>query len=118
MEPWKGRVAGRPREWENVHLLETFPLESDQSLPLKLPKHDLFGRPEVAVSVCIALRDLVHPFSPKVASLELEGGGCKIEDLMVLLRNLPQTSKNALFTNKLAQVAPHEVFVYHFQASH
>ena len=55
--------------------LETFPLESDQSLPLKLPKHDLFGRPEVAVSVYIALRDLVHPFSPTVASLELEGGG-------------------------------------------
>ena len=50
-------------------------LESDQSLPLELAKHDLFGRPEVAVSVCIALRDLVHPFSPTVASLELEGGG-------------------------------------------
>ena len=65
--------------------LETLSLESDQSLPLKLPKHDLFGRPEVAVSVCIALRDLVHPFSPKVASLELEGGGGKIEDLMVQL---------------------------------
>ena len=54
--------------------LETFSLESDQSLPLELAKHDLFGRTEVAVGVCIALRDLVHPFSPKVASLELEGG--------------------------------------------
>ena len=57
--------------------LETFSLESDQSLPLELAKHDLFGRPEVAVGVCIALRDLVNPFSPKMASLELEGGGCQ-----------------------------------------
>ena len=55
--------------------LETFPLESDQSLPLELAKHDLFGRPEVAVSVCIALRDLVHPFSPKVAALDEGWGG-------------------------------------------
>ena len=97
--------------------LETFPLESDQSLPLELAKHDPFGRPEVVFGVCIALRDLMYPFSPKLASLELEGGGCKIEDLMVLLRNLPQTSKKKLFSNKLAQVAPHEVFVYHFLAS-
>ena len=73
--------------------LETFSLESDQSLPLKLPKHDLFGRPGVVFGVCIALRDLVHQFSPKVALLDLEGGGGKIEDLMVLLRNLPQMSK-------------------------
>ena len=97
--------------------IETFYLESDQSLPMELAKHDPLDRLEVFVGVCIALRDLVHPFSSKVASLELEGGGGKIEDLMVLLRNLPQTSKNALFTNKLAQVAPHEVFVYHFLAS-
>ena len=54
---------------------ETLYLESDQSLPLELAKHDLFGRPEVAVSVCIALRDLVRPFSPKVAALDLEGEG-------------------------------------------
>ena len=52
----------------------TFNLESDQSLPLELAKHDPFGRPEVVFGVCIALRDLVHPFSPKVASLDLEGG--------------------------------------------
>ena len=93
--------------------LETFSLESDQSLPLELAKHDPFGRPEVVFGVCIALRDLVRPFSPKVASLDLEGGGSKIEGLMVLLRNLPQMSKNALFSNKLAQVAPQTVFVYH-----
>ena len=69
--PGKGRVAVRPREWENVYL-ETLSLESDQSLPLELAKHDPFGRPEVVFGVCIALRDLVYPFSPKVASLELE----------------------------------------------
>ena len=65
---------------------ETFYLESDQSLPLELAKHDLFGRPDVVFGVCIALRDLVYPFSPTVVSLELEGGGGRIEDLMVLLR--------------------------------
>ena len=43
----------------------------------------------------------------------VEGGGSKIEDLMVLPRNLPQASKSAIFPNKLAQAAPHEVFVYH-----
>ena len=50
----------------------TFYLESDQSLPLELAKHDPLDRLEVVVGVCIALRDLVHPFSPNVASLELE----------------------------------------------
>ena len=45
--------------------LETFSLESDQILALELAKHDPFGRPEVVFGVCIALRDLVHPFSPK-----------------------------------------------------
>ena len=98
-------------------MLWTFNLESDQSLPLELAKHDLFGRPGVVFGVCIALRDLVHPFSPKVASLELEGGGSKIEDLMVLPRNLPQASKSAIFPNKLAQVASQTVFVYHLLAS-
>ena len=57
--------------------LETFSLESDQSLPLELTKHDPFGRPEVVFDVCIALRDVVRPFSPKVASLDLEGGVAK-----------------------------------------
>ena len=57
--------------------LETFSLESDQSLPRELAKHDLFGRPEVVFGVCIALRDLVHPFSPKVAALDLEVGEAK-----------------------------------------
>ena len=66
-------------------------LESDQSLPLELVKYDPLDRPEVVIGVCIALRDLVYPFSPKVASLDLDlEGGSKIEDLMVLLRNLPQ----------------------------
>ena len=65
--------------------LETFSLESDQSLPLELAKHDPFSRPEVVFGVYIALCDLVHPFSPKVAALDLEGRGGKIEDLMVLL---------------------------------
>ena len=68
--------------------LETFPLESDQSLPQELAKHDPFSRPEVVFGVYIALCDLVHPFSPKVVALDLEveeGDGGKIEDLMVLL---------------------------------
>ena len=52
---------------------ETFYLESDQSLPRELAKHDQFDRPEVVFGVCIALRDLVR-LSPKLASLELEGG--------------------------------------------
>ena len=97
--------------------LETFSLESDQSLPLELAKHDPFGRPEVVFGVCIALRDLVHPFSPKWPRSIWRGGGGKIEDLMVLLRNIPQTSKILLFPKKLAQVAHNEVFVYHLQAS-
>ena len=54
--------------------LETFSLESDQSLPRELAKHDPFDRPEVVFGVCIALRDLVRPFSPKVAARDLEGG--------------------------------------------
>ena len=61
---------------------ETLYLESDQSLPLELAKHDLFGRPEVAVSVCIALRDLLTKSGLARAG---GGGGGKIEDLMVLL---------------------------------
>ena len=62
--------------------LETFSLESDQSLPLELAKHDPFGRPEVVFGVCIALRDLVHTFPSKVTSLGWRGrgGGGKIED--------------------------------------
>ena len=98
-------------------MLWTFNLESDQSLPLELAKHDPLDRPEVAVGVCIALRDLLHTFLSKGTLLELSVGGSKIEDLMVLLRNRQQKSKNALFPNKSAQVAPHEVFVYHYEAS-
>ena len=97
--------------------LETFPLESDQSLPLKLPKHDLFGRSEVAVSVCIALRDLVHPFSPKVASLELEGGWWQNRGSDGATLTSSTDVKKYIFPNKLAQVAPQTVFVYHFLAS-
>ena len=90
--------------------------ESDQNLPLELAKRDPLDHLGVVIGVCIALRDRVHPFSRKVASLDLEGGGGKIEDLMVLLRNLPQMSKNVLFSNKLAQVAHQTVFVYHHHA--
>ena len=93
--------------------LETFSLESDQSLPRELAKHDPFDRPEVVFGVCI---DHVHRFSSKVASLDRRGGD-KSDDLMELLRNLPHESKIALFSNKLAQVAPQMVFVYHYEAS-
>ena len=52
--------------------LETFSLESDQSLPQELVKYDPLDRPEVVIGVCTALRDLVqHTFPPKVTSLEL-----------------------------------------------
>ena len=54
--------------------LEMFPLESDQSLPLELAKHDPLDRPEVAVGVCIALRDLLHTFLSKWTLLELRVG--------------------------------------------
>ena len=97
--------------------LETFSLESDQILPLELAKHDLFGRPEVAVSVCIALRDLVHTFSPTVASLELEGGGEQNQGSDGDTLTSSTDVKNICFSNKLAQVAPQTVFVYHLQAS-
>ena len=90
--------------------LKTFSLESDQSLPLELAKDNPYGRHEMVIGVCI---DFVHRFSSKVASLDRRGGGDKSDDLMELLRNLPQMSKNALFSNKLAQVAPQTVFVYH-----
>ena len=92
--------------------LKTFSLESDQSLPLELAKDNPYGRPEMVIGVCI---DLVHRFSSKVASLDRRGGD-KSDDLMELLRNLPHVSKIALFSNKLAQVAPQMVFVYHLPA--
>ena len=53
---------------------ETFSLESDQSLPLELAKHNPYGRPEVVIGVCI---DHEHRFSSKVASLDRKGGGTK-----------------------------------------
>ena len=74
MEPREG-ACGREATCVGKCAIETFYLESDQSLPMELAKHDPLDRLEVFVGVCIALRDLVHPFSSKVASLELEGGG-------------------------------------------
>ena len=73
-EPRKGRVAGRPREWENVHW-RRFPLNLTKVCPWSLPSTThLTVLRWLAVGVCIALRDLVYPFSPKLASLELEEG--------------------------------------------
>ena len=51
--------------------------ESDQNLPLELAKHDPLDHLGVAIGVCIALRDRVHPFSRKEASLDLEVGEAK-----------------------------------------
>jgi len=48
--------------------------ESDQNLPLELAKRDPLDHLGVVIGVCIALRDRVHPFSRKVASLDLEEG--------------------------------------------
>ena len=53
-------------------VLKTFSLESDQSLPLELAKHNPYGRPEVVIGVSI---DHEHRFSSKVASLDRRGGG-------------------------------------------
>jgi hypothetical protein len=47
-------------------------------LPLELVKYDPLDRPEVVIGVGIALRDLVHTFSPKVTSLDWMGRVSKI----------------------------------------
>ena len=47
--------------------------ESDQHFPLELANHDPLDHLGEVIGVCIALRDRVHPFSRKVASLDLEG---------------------------------------------
>ena len=70
--PWKpGRCAWT---WVGKCALKTFPLESDQSLPLELAKHNPYGRPEVVIGVCI---DHERGYSSKVASLDRKGGGTK-----------------------------------------
>ena len=78
MEPWKGRVAGRPREWENVHW-RRFPLNlTSQSLPLELAKHDPLDRPGVAVGVCSALQRSARPSAHILIKMDLarvEGRG-------------------------------------------
>ena len=75
MESRKGRAVGRPCVGKCSS--ETLYLESDQSLPLELAKHDPLDHLGVVVGVCIALRDRVRPFSRKVASLDLEVGAAK-----------------------------------------
>ena len=115
MEPRKGRVAGRPREWENVHW-RRFLLNLTKVWPWSLPSTThlaVLRWSLVSASLCATL--CTHSHQSGLARSG-GGGGGKIEDLMVLLRNLPQTSKIALCPNKLAHVAPHEVFVYHYNA--
>ena len=85
---------------------------SDQSLPPELAKHDSLDRPQVIIGASITVCDLVYVFSTKMSSLGSRGGGGKIDDLMVLLRNVPQASKSRKSLFQLAQAASREVFVY------
>ena len=98
-----------------ILMLGTLNLGSDQSLPLELAKHDLLDRPQVIIGASLAVCDLVHVFSTKMSSLGSRGGGGKIDDLIVLLRNAPQASKSRQSLFQLAQAASREVFVYHFE---
>ena len=95
-------------------MLGTLNLGSDQSLPPELAKHNPFDRPQLINGASIAMCDLVYVFSTKMSSLGSRGGGGKIDDLMVLLRNVPQASKSRQSQFQLAQVASREVFVYGF----
>ena len=75
-------------------ILGTLNLGSDQSLPPELAKHDLLDRPQVIIGASITVCDLVYVFSTKMSSLGSRGGEGKTDDLMVLLRNVPQASKS------------------------
>ena len=59
--------------------LETFSLESDQSLPLELVKYDPLDRREVVIGVCIALRDPVLAHIPTKSDLARGGWGGREE---------------------------------------
>ena len=86
-------------------MLWKFNLESHQNLPRILPSTTHLT--DVAIGVCFAHTVIKSDLA------RVEEGGCKIEDLMVLSRNLPQAPKSATSLNKLAQVVPPEVFVHH-----
>ena len=96
-------------------MLRTLNLGSVQSLPPELAKHNPLDRPQVIIGASITVCDLVYAFSTKMSSLSSRRGGGKIDDLMVLLRNVPQASKSRQSLFQLDQVASREVFVYHFQ---
>ena len=97
-----------------ILMLGTLNLGSDQSLPPELAKHDPLDRPQVTIGASITVCDLVYVFSTKMSSLGSREGGGKTDDLMVLLRNVPQASKSRQSLFQLAQVASRKVFVYGF----
>ena len=92
-------------------MLGTLNLGSDQSLPPELAKHYPLD------SSSSDHRCQHHRVRPGVRILDqnvlarFEGGG-KIDDFMVLLRNVPQASKSRKSLFQLAQAASREVFVY------
>ena len=97
-----------------ILMLVSFNHESDQSLPPELAKHDPLDRPQVIIGASITVCDLVYVLSTKCPRSVRRGGGEGIDDLMVLLRNVPQASKSRQSLFQLAQAASRVVFVYHF----
>ena len=97
-----------------ILMLGSFNLGSDQSLPPELAKHDPLDRPQVIIGASITVCDLVYVLSTKCPRWVGGGGGGGIDDLMVLLRNVPQASKSRQSLFQLAQAASRVVFVYHF----
>ena len=94
MEPWKGRVAGRPREWENVHW-RRFPLNLTKVCPWSLPSTTylvVLRWPLVSASLCATLCTHSHQKWPRSS---WRGG--KIEDLMVLLTSSTDVKKHLFF---------------------
>ena len=78
-----------------ILMLVSFNHGSDQSLPPELAKHDPLDRPQVVIGASITVCDLVYVFSTKCPRSVRGGeGGGKIDDLMVLLGNVPQASKS------------------------
>ena len=97
-----------------ILMLGSFNLGSDQSLPPELAKHDPLDRPQVIIGASITVWTWCTYSRPNVLARFGGGGGEGIDDLMVLLRNVPQASKSRQSLFQLAQAASRVVFVYHF----
>ena len=74
MEPWKGRVAGRLREWENVHW-RRFPLNLTKVCPWSLPSTTYLAVLRwslVSASLCATLCTHSH-YTWRTKSLHMTG---------------------------------------------